>query len=157
MPVLFLIIFLIIFTLCKYFYHNVVICFLCFCYFFQDCTISVLSCNWRSPLFLHMAQRFIFLSPCYFNSICYTVFALPLWLLYVTGRESQNSSRRYRWKLLNMLLTLCECTDSDNRPAHHSHQTIAANGDENGCWSVSYWWTSLWSIVWSIALLIIFI
>jgi len=39
-----------------------------------------------------------------------------------------------------------------DRPAHHSHKTIAAYGDENGysssCWNVCYWQTALWSILW---------
>jgi len=39
-----------------------------------------------------------------------------------------------------------------DRPAQHSHKTIAAYGVENGysssCWSVCYWQTALWSILW---------
>jgi len=46
---------------------------------------------------------------------------------------------------INIILQHCD------RPAHHSHKTIAAYGVENGysasCRSVCYWQTALWSIL----------
>jgi len=40
-----------------------------------------------------------------------------------------------------------------DRPAHHTHITIAIYGDVNGysssCGSVCYWQTAPWSILWA--------
>jgi len=133
----------------RYFYQNVVIWLLHFFYYFlQDCTVGIeiiMSVNWRSKILVNI----YFSSAWYINSICYTVGFTSLMTFICDWKTSNLIPQEIQWKLLNILLTLSYNTMT-GLPT--SHKTTAAYGDENhfssSCWSVCYWQTALWSILW---------
>jgi hypothetical protein len=138
----------------------------------QDCAMSILSCSWRSPVFLHKAQRFIFLSAWYFNCICYTCLFTSLMTFLCDWKTSLKIAQEDTMKVVEHTVNIIRIHRLPWQACPPQSQNHSCIGGwkmlcsfmckfsqfffflSQLCWRICYWQTALWSILWRILLLL---